>query len=274
MTAYGPNKWIAQLMKCQHLPEQDMKILCDAVRAILLEESNIQPVSTPVTLCGDIHAQFWDLLELLREGSSLRQLVSHFVGGSVDWGPLQSGNRVIVLSTQSKASVPIIAWPIVHGHPVILTRSRCEEIMEVDKSSESIGFMTNANKNTEAPQRGKLAVTCSTISTSLHPSQIIDGETLYVHGALSEYTHSRPNSPSLKLESFDVTPTDLTWSDPDDINDRAVSPRGADRLFGGNVTQEFNHVNSLSLIAHAHQLVQEGYKYMFANAPSHHMVRT
>ena len=31
--------------------------LCDMVCDFLLEESNVQPVSTPVTVCGDIHGQ-------------------------------------------------------------------------------------------------------------------------------------------------------------------------------------------------------------------------
>lgn len=31
--------------------------LCDIVCDLLLEESNIQPVFTPVTVCGDIHGQ-------------------------------------------------------------------------------------------------------------------------------------------------------------------------------------------------------------------------
>ena len=71
MAAYDLDRWIEQLMQCQHLSEADMKALCDKVRCILMEESNIQPVSSPVTICGDIHGQFWDLLELLRKGGSV-----------------------------------------------------------------------------------------------------------------------------------------------------------------------------------------------------------
>ena len=43
-----------------------------------------------------------------------------------------------------------------------------------------------------------------------------------------------------------------------------MSPRGAGYLFGSDVTEEFNHINRLELICRAHQLVNEGYKYMFA----------
>lgn len=74
---------------------------------------------------------------------------------------------------------------------------------------------------------------------------------------------------------------DLVWSDPDDVDTWAISPRGAGWLFGDKVATEvssfatesiplrqadhaqFNHVNNLTLIARAHQLVQEGYKYHF-----------
>ncbi len=36
--------------------------LCDYVCDLLLEESNVQPVSTPVTICGDIHGQVRNLV--------------------------------------------------------------------------------------------------------------------------------------------------------------------------------------------------------------------
>ena len=36
---------------------------------------------------------------------------------------------------------------------------------------------------------------------------------------------------------------DLMWSDPEDIETWAISPRGAGWLFGRKVTAEFNHIN-------------------------------
>ncbi len=56
---------------------------------------------------------------------------------------------------------------------------------------------------------------------------------------------------------------DLMWSDPEETETWAVSPRGAGWLFGARVAAEFNQINGLELICRAHQLVQEGLKYMF-----------
>lgn len=57
---------------------------------------------------------------------------------------------------------------------------------------------------------------------------------------------------------------DLMWSDPEETETWAISPRGAGWLFGARVAAEFNQINGLELICRAHQLVQEGLKYMFS----------
>lgn len=54
---------------------------------------------------------------------------------------------------------------------------------------------------------------------------------------------------------------DLVWSDPEEVENFAVSPRGAGWLFGESVTQKFMEINNLKLICRAHQLVHEGKSY-------------
>ncbi len=56
---------------------------------------------------------------------------------------------------------------------------------------------------------------------------------------------------------------DLVWSDPEDVDAWAVSPRGAGWLFGAKVTNEFMQRNNLKLICRAHQLVHEGTTFLY-----------
>ncbi|KAL8487542.1 hypothetical protein ACS0TY_024010 [Phlomoides rotata] len=59
---------------------------------------------------------------------------------------------------------------------------------------------------------------------------------------------------------------DLLWSDLEDtIESWGFSPRGAGFLFGRSVVDTFNRTHNLDYICRAHQLVMEGYKWMFNN---------
>lgn len=58
--------WTDKLMSCTLLSENEVKLLCDKAREVLIEESNVQPVRAPVTVCGDVHGQFHDLMELFK----------------------------------------------------------------------------------------------------------------------------------------------------------------------------------------------------------------
>jgi serine/threonine-protein phosphatase 4 catalytic subunit len=88
------DRWIEALKRCEPLKEEEVKLLCEKATEILVEESNVQRVDAPVTICeytwifnvitaaaitpsprfslsfagGDIHGQFYDLCELFKVG--------------------------------------------------------------------------------------------------------------------------------------------------------------------------------------------------------------
>jgi len=107
----------------------------------------------------------------------------------------------------------------------------------------------------------------------------VDGKVLCVHGGLSPEIRTLDQIRVVARAQeipHEGAFCDLVWSDPEEVDTWAVSPRGAGWLFGDKVSSEvratsrnksfkadkhqFNHVNGLQLIARAHQLVNEGYK--------------
>ena len=80
------DSWLATVKDGGVLPERDLRILCEKIKEILIEESNVQPVSAPVTICGDIHGQFHDLRELFKIGGQPPDTNYLFMGDYVDRG--------------------------------------------------------------------------------------------------------------------------------------------------------------------------------------------
>ncbi|KAI1325506.1 Metallo-dependent phosphatase [Xylariaceae sp. FL0255] len=80
------DKAIAQLRACRPIPEAQVREVCHKARELLIEEANVVTVTAPVTICGDIHGQFHDLMELFRVAGEPPDTNYLFMGDFVDRG--------------------------------------------------------------------------------------------------------------------------------------------------------------------------------------------
>jgi len=239
---------IESVRRCEHLTENQLKLLCDRVKELLMEESNVHPVHSPVIVCGDVHGQFFDLLELMRVGGEIPHKNYIFMGDFVDRGHHSVETLQLLLCYKAR-------------YPQCITLLRGNH--ESRQVTQVYGFYDECFRKYGSANAWKY---CTEVFDYLALACVIDGSVLCVHGGLS------PDLTTVDqirlIERNQEIPhegpfCDLMWSDPDDIETWAVSQRGAGYLFGSKVTAQFNEINRLQLICRAHQLVQEGYKYMF-----------
>ncbi|KAK5159098.1 hypothetical protein LTR04_005138 [Oleoguttula sp. CCFEE 6159] len=350
----GPDEWLEAAKQCKYLPEPDMKRLCEIVKECLMEESNVQPVRTPVTVCGDIHGQFYDLLELFRVAGGMpndtplpsppaptvptktisaediepptqikdpkarRKMKRRFQADSAytssasnasgsgveeeaeddDEGEEERGRSRSVAGERSRddgsdsgigvrnksqsggngmQNYIFLGDFVDRGYFSLETftllmclKAKFPDRVTLVRGNHESRQITQVYGFYEECQTkyGNASVwkSCCQVFDFLALAAIVDGKVLCVHGGLSPEIRTLDQIRVVARAQeipHEGAFCDLVWSDPEEVDTWAVSPRGAGWLFGDKVSSEFNHVNGLQLIARAHQLVNEGYRYHF-----------
>mmetsp|Transcript_22056 Transcript_22056/g.32798 ORF Transcript_22056/g.32798 Transcript_22056/m.32798 type:complete len:341 (-) Transcript_22056:95-1117(-) len=240
------DRWIDQLFKCKTLSEEEVKQLCDKAREILVEEANVQPVTAPVTVCGDVHGQWYDLQELFSNGGKLPDTNYLFMGDYVDRG-YYSVETVCLL----------IALKVRYKNRITVLRGNHES----RQITQVYGFYDECLQKYGSPTVWKYF---TDLFDYLPITAVIESKIFCLHGGLSPSIDTLDNIRA--IDRFQETPhegamCDLLWSDPDDRSGWGISPRGAGYTFGRDISVQFNRNNGLSFVARAHQLVMEGYNW-------------
>jgi len=241
---------IETLRSCNIIPETYVKDLCAKAREILLKEGNVVEVAAPVTICGDIHGQHSDLMELFEVGGNVPEYNYLFLGDFVDRGYYSVETFLLLLALK-------VRYP----NRITLLRGNHES----RSITQVYGFYDECLR-----KYGSVNVWqyCTEIFDLLSLAAVVDNQILCVHGGLSPSINTLDQIRTLDRQQEvpqDGPMCDLLWSDPEDREGWGVSPRGAGYLFGGNVVAEFNQTNGLTLICRAHQLVMEGFQWHFNN---------
>lgn len=108
--AFGrtPTRWDASLPCSSCAFRSRLSVL--QAKEILASESNVQEVRCPVTICGDIHGQFYDLIELFRIGGKLPDTNYLFMGDYVDRGyySLETVSLLVALKVRYRDRITIL----------------------------------------------------------------------------------------------------------------------------------------------------------------------
>ncbi len=70
-----------KVTKAVCLKNAEITAVCTAVREVALSQPALLELNAPVKIVGDIHGQFWDLIELLRKGGHVPETSYIFMVG-------------------------------------------------------------------------------------------------------------------------------------------------------------------------------------------------
>ena len=228
------------------LSEAEIKFLISKSKKILMSQPIFLELESPITVCGDIHGQYPDLLKLFELGGFPPNTNYIFMGDYVDRGK-QSIECICLL----------LAYKIKYDENFFILRGN----HECGSINRIYGFFDECKRRYNV-KLWKLFVdlfNCLPIAAS------IDDKIFIVHGGLS------PELKTVDQLQKVMRPTDIPedgllcdilWSDPDEnASGFGENDRGVSCTFNETVLKNFLAKNDLDLLCRSHQVVEDGYEF-------------
>jgi diadenosine tetraphosphatase ApaH/serine/threonine PP2A family protein phosphatase len=240
--------WLSSIRSGQHLKESDLVLLLNKLAEVLYQESTLLSVPLPITICGDLHGQLYDVFELFKVSGGVEANHYLFLGDYVDrgWFSIETFSYLAALKLRYPDRISLL-----RGNHECRAISRTYGLYD-----ESISRYGHAGV-------WKLL---NDVFDLLPLAALVGGDIFCVHGGLSPTIRFVEQIPTFerKIELPSYGPLcDLAWSDPEPVEDWGENLRGAGRIFGRKQTNKFCHENNIQLICRAHQIAMKGYEWHF-----------
>ena len=223
-----------------------------AVRKIVYEEPTMVEMEVQkghkLTVCGDTHGQFFDLLEIFRlNGFPSESHYYLFNGDFVDRG-----------SWSTEIALLLYAYKWLHPTAFFLNRGN----HETDDMNRVYGFEGEC----KAKYTERVFKLFSESFSALPLATLIGKQYFTLHGGLfsddkislddvrklNRHQQRQPGQQGLMME--------MLWTDPQPMPGRGPSKRGVGLQFGPDVTKRFCEANGLKAVIRSHEVRMEGYE--------------
>lgn len=84
--SFDPDVLIEKARTGDKLDDGTVKIICQKAKDIFAKEDNVVNLPSPITLVGDVHGQFYDVMEMFKVGGDIPNVNYLFLGDYVDRG--------------------------------------------------------------------------------------------------------------------------------------------------------------------------------------------